>query len=387
MRALFLGALLALAGCATIPKPDVLADLDRIGHGPAADDTRSYAPAAFAHADKLRAEANQAWDQDDRSGAQILGEHAVAAYAHAQALARIARAERASVDADGKLKGSQGDASGLEAEQKRIAADADALELQVRVNRDAQAIVPSGRVDAERERARLAAARALGLQARLLCSAARLLAASPGEGQKPADPKFVAQVDEASKAVDQLDDKLKRTVPGASDPLRGPSTGGAPIDEATRARAGCLTALTLVRRAATPTSRANGVGDALLAELSAAGSLTPSRDDRGVVVTLRDVFRGEALTPEGQKKIADLARVAAAHPTFPVEVVVHGGTEKGDKDRAAAVASALNSAAPGGKLKVEPLAAAAVSPVVDPASPSRARNARVEIVFVTPESF
>jgi hypothetical protein len=376
MRAWVLGALLALAGCATIPKPDVLGDIERVGHGPAADDTRSYAPAAFARADKLRAEANEAWASGDKSGAQIIGEHALAAYAHAQALARIARAERASIDTESKFKASQGDVGGLEAEQGRIAADADALELQVRVGRDAQAVVPSGRVDADRERARLAAARALALQARLLCSAARLLAATSGESARPtSDPKLAAQVDEATKAVDQLDDKLKHT------------SGGAPIDEATRVRAGCLAALTVTRRAATPTSRANGIGDALLAELSAAGALTPSRDDRGVVVTLRDVFHGETLTPQGQQKIAELGRVAAAHPTFPVEVVVHGGTEKGDQARATAVANALTSAAPGGKIKVEPIAAAAVSPVVDPAGPSRGRNARVEIVFVTPESF
>jgi hypothetical protein len=378
-RALVMAALalsLSLGACASIPKPDVLADVERVSHGPAADDTRSFAPAAFAHADKLRAEANQAWDQGDKSGAQILGERSLAAYAHASALARIARAERASVESDAKLKGARGDVGGLEAEQGRIGAEADAAELQVRVVRDAQSVVPSGHVDADRERARLAAARSLGLQARLLCSAARLLATTPAEGGARApDAKLTAQVDEATKSVDQLDDKLKHT------------TGGAPIDEATRARAGCLSALTLVRRAATPTSKANGIGDALLAELSAAGSLAPSRDDRGVVVTLRDVFRGDALTPEGEKKIASLARVAAAHPTFPVEVVVHGGTEKGDQARAAAVAKALSSAAPGGKIRVEPVAAAAVSPIVDPAGPARARNARVEIVFVTPESF
>ncbi len=377
-RALGLAALLlSLAACAAIPKPDVLVDVDRVSHGPAADDTRSYAPAAFAHADKLRVEAREAWDHGDKAGAQIIGEHALAAYAHASALARIARAERASVDSDAKLKGTRGDIGGLEAEQGRIAADADAAELQVRVVRDAQAVVPSGHVDADRERARLAAARSLGLQARLHCSAARLLAASPAEGAaaRAPDAKLAAQIDDATKSVDQLDDKLKH------------ATGGAPIDEATRARAGCLSALTLVRRAATPTSKANGIGDALLAELSATGSLAPSRDDRGVVVTLRDVFHGEALTPEGEKKIASLGRVAVAHSTFSVEVVVHGGTEKGDQARAAAVAKALSSAAPGGKIKVEPVAAAAVSPIVDPAGPARARNARVEIVFVTPESF
>ncbi|HVY48449.1 MAG TPA: hypothetical protein VHB21_21320, partial [Minicystis sp.] len=339
---------------------------------------KAFAPAAFAHAEKLRAEARDAFDHGDPSGAQILAEHALAAYAHAQALARIARAERGAVDSDAKLKRAEGELGGLEAEQAHAAADADALELQIRVTRDAQAVVPSGKVDPERERARLAAARSLALQARLLCAAARLLTTTPGgeasAARAAADPKIAAQLADATSAVDKLDDKLK------------PSATLAPIDEATRARAGCLAALTLVRRAATPVSRAPGVGDALLAEL-AAGALAPSRDDRGVVVTLRDAFHGESLTPDAEKKLKDLARVAAAHPAFPVEVVVHGGTPKGDEARAAAVAKALSAAAPGGKLRIEPVAAASASPVVDPAGPSRARNARVEIVFVTPETF
>jgi len=51
---------------------------------------------------------------------------------------------------------------------------------------------------------------------------------------------------------------------------------------------------------ATPVTKALGVGDELLTQISATGTLLPSRDDRGVFVTLREVFRGAALTGEGE---------------------------------------------------------------------------------------
>ena len=343
----------------------------------AASEAKSLAPAAFARAEKLRGEAEAAADHGDGAAAAILGERALAAYGEATALARVARADRARVDAEARLKTAQAELGGLEGEESRIHADADAIELQIKVFRDAQAIVPSGKADPEREKARLTAARALALQARLLCAAGKLLG--------PKDPKLVADLDAASAAVDKVADKL------------GPQATLAPIDEATRARAACLSALTLARRAETPVATAPGVGDGLLAELSAAAaaqrggkgdaSLAPTRDDRGVIVTLRGAFQGEQLSAGGQKQIAALARVAAAHPTFPVEVVVHGGPAKGDQARADAAARALTAAAPGGALKVAAIGAAEASPIVDPQGAAKARNTRLEIVFVTPQAF
>ncbi|XYH99944.1 hypothetical protein ACMHYB_09365 [Sorangium sp. So ce1128] len=440
-----------LGACAPIPRPAVLDELDHVRAGAVAAESKRYAPGAFARAEKLRGEALAALDKKDRSGAQILGEHAIAAHAHAHALSRVARAEAAETEA--KAQSSTGEASlaGLEAEQARVAAEVDALDMRIKVARDAQPVVPSGKADADREKARLAAARSLALQARLLCGAARLLiapaqsagaqaagalpatpqpGAQPAAAQsagaqpattqpasvkpagaqsagaqpattqpgaqpattEPASANLVAQLDAATAAIRKLDAELGEVGGSAR-------ATPAPIDQASRARAGCLAALTAARRAATPVTRAPGAGDALLAELSAAGTWSPVRDDRGIVVTLRGLFAGNALTKAGEARLRDLARVAAAHPSFPVAVVVHTDRDVSAREepawsaRADAVVRALGSApgasAAGASPATQPIApflAGSAAPVVDPGGSERARNARVEVVFVTPET-
>jgi hypothetical protein len=167
------------------------------------------------------------------------------------------------------------------------------------------------------------------------------------------------------------------------------ASGAAPIDGATRARAGCLAVLTKLRRSSTPISRAPGAGDALLAELSRA-SWSPSRDDRGVFVTLRGIFSGGALTAAGEARVAELGRVAAAHPDFPVAVVLHQDSEPTQAQKATSNARAealVRTLKLARVTVVEAVQAGAVAPVVDPNGSDRARNARVEIVFIVPESF
>lgn len=366
---------LSLAACAPIPRPALLTSLDHVREGAAGVEASRYAPDAFAHAEKLRTEAAAAFDGGDLAGAQLLAERAHAAYARAAALARIARADATSTEAKSALAAAESELSAIDADQARVGADADALELKVRVARDAQPIQPSGRANPERERARLAAARSLAMEARLLCGAAKLLA-SPPPGEK-----IKAQLDEAEAALTKVDADL------------APAATTAPIDGATRARAGCLAALTSLRRAASPTDRAPGAGDALLAALSATGHFTAARDDRGVTVALRGAFGGgNALTPQAEARLAELGKVAAAHPTFPIEVVFHsdrpvaGREEDAAKARAEAALKALAKTA-GGNLRATAIVAGDRVPVADPKGPDKARNARVEVVFVTPEMF
>jgi hypothetical protein len=363
----------------------VLTELDGMRSGAAAVEAKSYAPDAFAHAEKLRAEADAAFDAHDTAGAQLLAERATAAYAHALALARIARAVAQEADAKKALAAAEAEIGTLDGDQARVSADADALELKLKVTRDALPITPSGRADPEREKARSVAARALGAQARLLCGAARLLAGGPALGAPaPAAPdaKVIQEVDEAEAALTKVETELASSGPAA------------PIDGATRARAGCLAALTAVRRASTQATRAPGIGDALLAEISATGKLDPSRDDRGVSVTLRGVFGGGAagLTPAGEARLSELGKIAAAHAAFPVEVVLHTdkplspSEESAHRAKAELAARALLKTA-GGGVRALPIVAGNRAPVADPSGPDRARNARLEIVFVTPQSF
>jgi hypothetical protein len=374
-RALLLAPLLFAAACAPPPRPPVLADVEQVRAGTAALEAKDLAPAAYAHAEKLRGEAEASYTAEDLASAQILGEQALAAYAHAHSVARITRADAQGEKARADLAAAQAELAKIDADQVRVSAEIEALDLKLKVARDAQPIVASGRTDPDREAARLASARALAVQARVLCAAARLLASDVAKDSEVG--KLGTAIDEATTAADKLD------------AATGPTATVAPIDQASRTRAACLSALTLVRRAKSPVTVASGAGDALLTEISAAGSLAPSRDDRGVFVTLRGIFSGDALSAGGDTQVAQIAKIAAAHPTFPMAVVIHSEKAPVAKEeaslraRADAVVAALKKSGLG---KVTAIVAGASAPVVDPHGKDKARNARVELVFITPET-
>jgi hypothetical protein len=214
---------------------------------------------------------------------------------------------------------------------------------------------PSGPADAKREEARLQASRALLMQARLICSAAKLVAPT------------TQGLDAAIADVESLDKKLD----GHPKPV--------PIDDAAKARASCLSLLTHARRV----SQAATAPDVLLTELSAAGT-SPTRDERGVVVTLHDAFRGAQVVADAETKLEALGRVAAAHADVAVQVVVHDATPQpgGDERAKAAAAAVIKGGA--ARDRVGTVMAGTRAPVVDPGDlRNRARNARLEIVFVT----
>jgi outer membrane protein OmpA-like peptidoglycan-associated protein len=195
-----------------------------------------------------------------------------------------------------------------------------------------------------------------------LCSAARLL-----------DSKR-AELAAAFKKLDELDARLQ-------------AGGPAPIDEARAQQAACLRELTQTRRPTTQKNPASAATDTLLARLSDA-SLEPSRDDRGVVVTLRMPFsKDDQLKDEAKSRLGELAGVAKANPAFPVQVVVHSGTKlppTRETARADRVATALREA---GAPSVEAHAVGTTLPGLDPARSGGAeRNERVEVVFVSPSA-
>jgi hypothetical protein len=335
-----------------------MADVDAASEGAQARESRELSPQAHAAAEALRRRAGEAHQAGDRASAQILSEHALAAYGRAFVLARLARAKLALDQANQELAARRTALADVDEKHKRVAAEAAALELAVRVAEDAIPLVPNAPAGPERERARLEAAAALGSQARLLCLAARLL--------QPKKEGLDAQL----QRVDALDKTLAST----------PKV--APIDAAIAVRSSCLTELTEARRPATLAAPASGAADALLAELGRVGSFHPFRDDRGVVVALRGLFDAKgALTPEGAKALEALSRVAKAHPAFPVLVVLHGKSP-GAEARKTTVASALSAA---GVPRAEAVFVGRAQPVVEPArAGSSARNERVEVVFVAP---
>jgi len=155
---------------------------------------------------------------------------------------------------------------------------------------------------------------------------------------------------------------------------------------ASKARAACLKELTEVRRPATKKAPEAGTSDKLLTALTETNQLFAFRDDRGVVVNLlQPVDTRGVLTAKAEPIISLLGKIATAHASFPLLVVVHTakkGQEKDAEKVALAVVTALRQAgAP------EPIVqhAGAAEPLVDRrVARAEEQNARVEIVFVTP---
>jgi len=357
-----------IAGCARPPRPAAMVEADNVRMTPAAQTAASLAPEAFAHAEKVRRDAEVAYQEGDLGGAQLLAERAIAAYQHALVLARIAYATETTNRARLALRTAEQSLAQNESELGRVSTQADDLELRIKVIKDAAPLVSSGAADGPREQARLSAARSLSLDAKLLCGAARLVGSE------------TTTLAHAQGTLDEVDRRL------ASQPRP------APIDAAMRARAECLAALTAARRPASSASTL-GKSDQLLAELSAMGGLSPVRDDRGVVVALREAFAAKQLTREGRDRLEALGRVARAHADFPVQVVVHAaGARSGDartdtaqdRQRGETVAKVLVEAgARAERILVE--AAGTAHPLIDPTlvrAPSR--NERIEIIFVDP---
>ncbi|NUO47328.1 MAG: hypothetical protein HOV80_00580 [Polyangiaceae bacterium] len=394
MRALLLVPLAALVlACNPVPTPRVVDEADQVAQSPASLDAKVHAAPAWAAAEKRRLEAHAALESGPQARAQLLAEEAIAGYQEAALLARIAKATRRAEQAEAEAESLERELAAVDGTMKTLAADVEGLELRLRVAQGAEPASASGSASPEREAARRDAARAMAVQARLLCGSARLLgagktaAAGAPSDKTPEDPSAPAVVSrdlgEAEARLAELETALAATAPKST-----------PIDLATRTRSACLSVLTRTRRANTAASEKKGAAvdasaDTLLTELSAMsqkGELSPSRDERGVVVTLRDAFDGDKPKAKAKTLLEQLDRVAASHPSFAVAVVVHtdrpaSPAEKAKwEERAKAIASAFGSVAEAKRLV---LVAGDALPVV---SGKNARNARIEIVFVAPEA-
>lgn len=375
MRPFTIAAAIALAsvsasglGCGATPMR--LASLDEVERVRVTDDTKAAAeraPGAFARAEQERDFARAAHAEGDDVAANLHAERAVAAYAHAGAVARLAAATSDLADALKALADATAQEQALAVSRTKIDLDAEDLERRAQLARDRLLPASSAGATGDREAARLAAARSLATEARLLCGAARLAGGA---------------AESLASAGDELD-KLSARL-GGSPAAPGDRTRTPVIDDAGAVRSHCLDALTRARRAS---GQDDGRADALLAELSASGGWDPTRDERGIVVTLRGAFAGTALTDDGKSKLENLGRVAAAHEAFRVQLVVHDAVapaakDDGDARRAEAAVKALVAAgAQAGRVKSE--LAGAFAPVVDAADPRlRSRNERVDVVFV-----
>lgn len=363
---------LTSGACATSRSSSVgrVDEATRMRAGLGGRDAQRLAPQAFAVADDELRLANEMLAAGDATAAELRAERAVASYSYAVAQGRVARATQDEASATEALAAASERVNAYAAQRTTIDREADDLEKRLRVAREAQLPAASGPADPERERARRVAAQALLTQARMLCSAARL----------------VAPQADGLAAAEQTVTRLE-----TSDGIRTTAS----IDPAARARAACLASLTRARRT---TGVEGDQSDTLMGELSQAGATLKggasdiARDERGVLVTLRSAFKDEHLTPDAEASVKDLGRVAAAHPGFAVQVVLHDAQPPSpaeaiaNQKRGEAVVQALiGGGAAASKVKVEQ--AGARSPVVDPKDAlRRGRNGRLEIVFVAPWS-
>jgi hypothetical protein len=334
-----------------------MSQVDRTREGQAVLDARKNAPQAYARAELMKQRAEQAYADGDLPTAQILSEQALAAYLRATIEARQTRAETRLAEARILEKTQAERVAQLELEQQRLSAEAADLELRAKVARDAEPLAKNEPASPEREKARREAARAIVTQGSLLCVAARLI-----------EPNRSALAGLSGKA-DDLRKKLDTAAPS-------------PIDEATALRSDCLRELTLARRPRAQTNPSQGESDALLTELSRADFL-PFRDDRGVVVTLHAPREAGKLSAKASTKLADLGRVAKAHPEFPVLVVSHDA-RAGAKDDGLA-SQAVEALKASGAVRIEAKSVGNTTPIVPPDRVgAAARNERLEIVFVSP---
>lgn len=361
----FGASLVLLSGCAPALRPPALSQLDGVANGSAVEASRGQAPQALAEAERLRREADQAFQAGDAAGAELLAQRALVAYERALVDARRARAHERLAGAEQRRTTAEAALTALDEQLRVLDETVRELERRAQVTLDALPPEPLTVGSPEREAARLEAGRAISAEGRLLCSAARLLGAEPAA--------LFTELDELDAAFAAPAKKPTSSAPAAP----------TPIDRAYRLRARCLELLTAQRRAE---RRANPVvvaSDELFAGLGREGA-QPYRDDRGVVVVVGAPFTANGeLSEPAAALLKKLALVAKAHPKFPLLLVVHGAAAPAELTTRGQRAAKLLTDAGASSPKVEPVGNKL--PLLDKkAQDASARNERLELVFVAP---
>jgi hypothetical protein len=349
-------ALGLINACASSPQLPILTQLEQVRLSPAAVESETWAPQAHAHALELEARAKSELTAGDVKAAELLSQQAMVAHEHAWVLTRLARGEQRRIAAEADLVAKRREIADLQTQQQRLSGEAGGLELQAKVMRGAMPLPAHGSASPERRAARAVAAGALATQARLLCIAAGMLKGRDAIAQEVA-------------ALDQLE---------ADIPKR---SGSDLLERAMQLRGACLNRVAQARQGASEGAPADG----LLSQLSAAGA-EPSRDDRGVVVVVRDLFEaGGGLSTTGRASLERLATVARSHPQFPLLIVAHAGSTRDAANVGRQLDVLKSTLAELGAARTEAHNAGAQQPVLPGQSTrAQARNQRFDFVFVAP---
>jgi hypothetical protein len=343
--------------CASKVRPPILSELDAVRARPTMAETRRLAPQGHQQAERLFERAEAAWEEGQIAGSQIAAERALATYTRAEVLARIARAEQglqASQEQLARLEQTQAE---LTSKQKTAAAELADLDLRLGIERDLEPIAPTTGSTPEREAARQRAARSTLAEAQLLCASASVL--SPGSHATEA----------LLSAIDELYGRLEST------------TVAVPVDQALGMRSRCLARLTEIRRPLQQASPVSTASDRLFVELGEA-QFSPSRDDRGISVVLRQVFEKNAVSETAKRQLTELGVLARSHSTGLL-VVLHDakGEPTSSSQKQLPKLSELLRAA--GAPSVQPYAVGGRLPEVATTTGTGQNTQRLELIFVT----
>ncbi|HEV3190992.1 MAG TPA: hypothetical protein VGY54_10870, partial [Polyangiaceae bacterium] len=175
-----ISAALAVA-CGGAPiRVAALDEVERIRATPTAKEGAASAPETYARAEQEREQARAAHASGDNVAAMLHAQRAIAAYGHALAVARLARATVELADAQRSLVDATAQEQSVEATRAKVEHEATELEERLQIAKGRLLPAASGTASGEREAARRTAAKSLAAEGRLLCSAARLLSADAG---------------------------------------------------------------------------------------------------------------------------------------------------------------------------------------------------------------
>lgn len=340
-------AVVCSLGCTPAARPAILDQTQSTAQSDGAEVVKRLAPQAFARAESLRLEAEEAHSAGHTELAAVRAERALVAFDRAAVEARKVQALERIANATRQSETHQAEIAKLTALQAEIAAETKRIERLLDIEANTLPRPELTPDNAARTAARARAARSIAEAGRLFCAAARLLA--------PEDASSLA----ASQQVDALFTKLD-TLPAHE-----------AVTEAMTLRVRCLTALSKLRKKAARSSA--DPGDELLASLSPSFTdLRPHRDDRGVVLTARGAWDGRQLTASGRSWVERIGKLAEAR-SLPLLVVLQPAEKAGATNTTAAT-DELSRALPH----------AAVVTTSTPASNTRRDAARIEFIFVTP---
>jgi hypothetical protein len=310
----FTSLLMGCGAAGQVQNADTLKRLDQARASAAG--SQAKVPQAHAEAEALYQASAEKRKQGDEITADLLAERARAKYARASLLARKADAEARAMQAEADLSKEAATLAPLEAQAGASADKVKALEGSLSVlgglGAPAATLPQAGRNAARSEHTR-----------RLLSSAAPTAA--------PAGPPTTSAVPTAlpsALAAPTDDSKVPNFAAIESKLGNDPAQVAQAVDEATGARATCLSKLTIARRK----GGALDESDALLEQLSQM-KLTAKifRDERGVVLRLSETDLTSAL---GQ-----LANVKKSKGFLPVQVTLYPGV----KDAAGAQTQVQNA--------------------------------------------